>query len=56
MKNKSLLIWASDLSHNTGEGVLARTFLNEIQKVRKYQNIKINTLEENINLKTIYYA
>jgi hypothetical protein len=53
MKNKSLLIWASDLSHNTGEGVLARTFLNEIQKVRKYQNIKIKTLEENINLKTI---
>lgn len=53
MENKTLLIWASDLSRNTGEGILSRTFLNEIQKVRKYKNIKIKTLENDIYLKTI---
>jgi len=55
MKNKNLLIWASDLSPNTGEGILAINFLNEIQKTKKYKNIKIKTLENNTNVKNINF-
>jgi hypothetical protein len=50
MRNKNLLIWASDLSKNTGEGILARTFLFEIQKIIKYETVKIKTLESNFNI------
>jgi 3-isopropylmalate dehydratase small subunit len=55
MKNKNLLIWASDLSPNTGEGILAINFLNEIQKTKKYKNIKIKTLENSTNVKNINF-
>ena len=60
MKNKNLLIWASDLSPNTGEGILARAFISELLRVQKYNKIKIKTLEQNIyltnkNLKKIKY-
>ena len=60
MKNKNLLIWASDLSPNSGEGILARAFISELLRVKKYNKIKIKTLEQNIylinkNLKTIKY-
>jgi hypothetical protein len=51
MRNNNILIWASDLSPNTGEGILARTFLNEILKVKKYKNIRIKSLEYSINIK-----
>jgi hypothetical protein len=51
MKNKYLLIWASDLSPNTGEGILGLNFLNQIQKIKKYKNIKIKTLQSDINIK-----
>jgi len=50
MINKDLLIWASDLSANTGEGILARNFLDQVQKIKKYKNIKIKTLENNFTL------
>ena len=50
MGNKNLLIWASDLSENTGEGILARTFLFEIQKIIKYETVKIKTLESSFNI------
>ena len=53
MINKNLVIWASDLSQNTGEGILARAFLNEMQKIKKYQNVKIVTMENNINIKNL---
>lgn len=49
MKNKNLLIWASDLSPNTGEGILARTFLTEIKKITDYKKIKIKTFERTIH-------
>jgi hypothetical protein len=55
MINKNLLIWASDLSPNSGEGILALNFLNEIQKIKKYENIKIKTLENKINVKKIKF-
>jgi hypothetical protein len=51
--NKNLLIWASDISPSTGEGILARTFLNEIQKIKKFTNIKIKTFEGNVNIKNL---
>lgn len=50
MRNKNLLIWASDLSENTGEGILARVFLFEIQKLLKYETVKIKTLESHFNI------
>ena len=57
MRNKNLLIWASDLSTNTGEGILGLNFLNEMQKINKYKykNIKIKTLEDNINIKNLNF-
>ena len=51
-KNKNLLIWASDLSPNTGEGILARAFLVEMLKFRNCKKIKIKTLEQVIYLNT----
>ena len=53
INNKNLLIWASDISSRSGEGILARTFLNEIQKLKKFKNIKIKTFEDNVNLKNL---
>ena len=50
MKNKNLLIWASDLSLNTGEGILAREFLTEIYKLTSYQKIIIKTFEQTIHI------
>ena len=60
MKNKNLLIWASDLSPNTGEGILGRAFLKEILKFTDYKIIKIKTFEQVIylnksNTKNIHY-
>jgi hypothetical protein len=51
--NKNLLIWASDISPSSGEGILARTFFNEIQKIKKFKNIKIKTFESNDNIKNL---
>lgn len=51
--NKNLLIWASDISPNSGEGILARTFLNEIKKIKKFTNIKIKTFEGNFSVKNL---
>ena len=44
--NKNLLIWASDISPSTGEGILARTFLNEIQKI----NQQVENLEQETDI------
>lgn len=51
--NKNLLIWASDISPSTGEGILARSFLNEIKKIKKFTNIKIKTFEANFSIKNL---
>jgi hypothetical protein len=51
MKNKPLLIWTSDFSSNTGEGILARAFLKEIQQIKKFEIIKIKTLEQEFFVK-----
>jgi hypothetical protein len=51
--NKNLLIWASDISPDTGEGILARTFLNEIIKIKEFTNIKIKTFEGKSNIKNL---
>ena len=48
MKKNNLLIWASDLDSNTGEGVLARSFINEIVKLYNCKKIKIKTFEQEI--------
>jgi hypothetical protein len=50
MNNKNLLIWVSDLSLNTGEGILAREFLNEIHKLTNYKKIIIKTFEQTIHI------
>jgi hypothetical protein len=50
MKNNSLLIWASDLSKNTGEGILSRAFIAEISKLNIYKKVKIKTLEQEISV------
>jgi hypothetical protein len=50
MTNKNLLIWASDLSPNTGEGILAMAFLKEMLKFTDYRIIKIKTFEQVIYL------
>jgi hypothetical protein len=50
VNNKKLLIWASDLNSNTGEGILAREFLTEVKKLTHYQKIKIKTFEKTIQV------
>ena len=55
MRNKNLLIWASDLSANTGEGILGLNFLYEMQKINKYKNVKIKNIENNINIKSLNF-
>ena len=50
MKNHSLLIWASDLSENTGEGILSRAFIAEISKLNICKKVKIKTLEQEISV------
>jgi len=52
MKNKSFyFIWASDISNNTGEGILGRKFLNSI--LSNKDNILINSYEKKFDLKKI---
>jgi len=53
MNNKKLLIWASDLSLNTGEGILSRAFLTEIKKIKQCNKIKIKTFENTIQVDDI---
>ena len=44
-------VWASDISNNTGEGILGRKFLNSI--LRNKNKILINTYEKKFYLKKI---
>jgi hypothetical protein len=44
-----VIVWASDFSQSRGEGVLARSFLNEFLKFHKNKKITIKTFEQKIS-------
>ena len=44
-----MIVWASDFSQSRGEGVLARSFLNEFLKFHKNKKITIKTFEQKIS-------
>lgn len=46
MKKVNTTIWVSNLSKNTGEGILARNFLKYILLIKRKQIIEIKTLEQ----------
>ena len=48
---KKIFIWTSDISQNTGEGVLCRNFLYKL--LPKHDKIIIQSLEEKFNIKKI---
>ena len=48
---KKIFVWTSDISQNTGEGILCRNFLNKI--LSKNNKIIIQSLEKKFNLKKI---
>lgn len=53
---KKIFIWCSDLKKNTGEGILANKFINDLRKYNKNYVLEIKTLSfKNINLlRTIF--
>ena len=48
---KKIFIWTSDISQNTGEGILCRSFLYKL--LPKHNKIIIQSLEKKFNIKKI---
>ena len=53
MKNRYIHFWASDFSHNTGEGKLAKMFINNLSKDEKFRQIKSGAINKFLNHKYI---
>lgn len=48
MKKSEIIVWASDFSTNSGEGILANSFFREFIKFYKNKKITIKTFEQKI--------